>query len=146
MLSQLSSVAISYQKGRSGVNKCFMWLISTSKQSRRTNDNGSLLGPVLANIFVGYYKEKLFSQMHKPLTYFRYFDDTFSIFDPEAKTNQFLIKFNCLHPSLKSTFEKEKRKCLPFLDVYVKRTDIGFETSIYTGNPLSLASVYVGSP
>ena len=33
---------------------------------------GSLLGPALANIFVGYYKEKLFSQMQKPPTYFRY--------------------------------------------------------------------------
>ena len=33
---------------------------------------GSPLGPTLANIFVGYYKEKLFSQTQKPPTYFRY--------------------------------------------------------------------------
>ena len=33
--------------------------------------------------------------------------------------------------SLKFIFEKEKGKCLPFLDVYVERTDIGFETSVY---------------
>ena len=30
-----------------------------------------------------------------------------------------------------SIFENEKENCLPFLDVYVKRTDIGFETSVY---------------
>ena len=92
---------------------------------------GSPLGPALANIFVGYYEEKLFSQTQKPPTYFRYVDDTFAIFDHEAEADEFLIKLNCLHPSLKFTFEKEKGKCLPFLDVYVKRTDVGLETSVY---------------
>ena len=79
----------------------------------------SPLGPALANIFVGYYEEKLFSQTQKPPTYFRYVDDTFAIFDHEAEADKFLIKLNCLHPFLKFTFEKEKGKCLPFLDVYV---------------------------
>ena len=92
---------------------------------------GSPLGPALANIFVGCYEEKLFSQTQKPPTCFRYVDDTFAIFDHEAEANKFLTKLNCLHPSLKFTFQKEKGKCLPFLDVYVERTDIGFETSIY---------------
>ena len=92
---------------------------------------GSPLGPALANIFVGYYEEKLFSQTHKPPTYFRYVDDTFAIFDHEAEADEFLNKLNCLHPSFKFNFEKEKGKCLPFLDVYVERTDIGFETSVY---------------
>ena len=91
----------------------------------------SPLGPALANIFVGYYEEKLFSQAQKPLTYFRYADDTFAIFDHETEADKFLTKLNCLHPSLKFIFEKEKGKCLPFLDVYVERTDIGFETSVY---------------
>ena len=92
---------------------------------------GSPLGPALANIFVGYYEEKLFSQTQKPSTYFRYVDDTFAIFDHEAEADEFLTKLNCLHPSLKFTFEKEKEKCLPFLDVYVERTDAGLETSVY---------------
>ena len=92
---------------------------------------GSPLGPALANIFVRYYEEKLFSQTQKPPTYFRFVDDTFAIFDHEAEADEFLTKLNCLHPSLKFTFEKEKRKCLPFLDVYVERTDIGFETNVY---------------
>ena len=92
---------------------------------------GSPLGPALANIFVGYYEEKLFSQTQKPPTYFRYADDTFSIFDHEAEADEFLTKLNCLHLSLNFTFEKEKGKCLPFLDVYVERTDVGLETSVY---------------
>ena len=92
---------------------------------------GSLLGPALANIFVGYYEEKLFFQTQEPPTYFRYVDYTFAIFDHEAEADEFLTKLNCLHPSLKFTFEKEKRKCLPFLDVYVEKRDIGFETSAY---------------
>ena len=51
--------------------------------------------------------------------------------DHEAEADEFLTKLNCLHPSLKFTFEKEKGKCLLFLDVYAERTDIGFETSVY---------------
>ena len=92
---------------------------------------GSPLGLALANIFVGYYEEKLFSQTQKPPTYFRYVDNTFAIFNHEAEADKFLFKLNCRHPSFKFTFEKENGKCLPFLDVYVERTDIGFETSVY---------------
>ena len=62
---------------------------------------GSPLGPALANIFVGYYEEKLFSQTQKPPTYFRYVDDAFAIFNHEAEADEFLTKLNCLHPSLK---------------------------------------------
>ena len=91
----------------------------------------SPLGPALANIVVEYYEEKLFSQAHKPPTYFRYVDDTFTIFNHEAEADKFLTKLNCLHPSLKFTFEKEKGKYLPFLDVCVERTDAGLETSVY---------------
>ena len=91
----------------------------------------SSLGPGLANTFVEYYEEKLSSQTQKPPTYFRYVDETFAIFDHEAEAHEFLTILNCLHPFLKFTFENEKRKCLPFLDVYVERTDIGFEISVY---------------
>ena len=92
---------------------------------------GSPLGPALANIFVGYYEEKLFSQTQKSSAYFRYVDDTFAILDHEAEADEFLTKLNCLYPSLRFTFEKEKGKYLPFLDVYAERTDVGFETSVY---------------
>ena len=76
--------------------------------------------------------------------YFRYVYDTFAIFDHEAEADEFLTKLNCLHPSLEFTFEKEKDKCLPFLDVYVERTDIGLKP-VCTGNQLSPASICVRS-
>ena len=74
-------------------------------------------GSALTNIFIGYYEEKLFSQTQKPPAYFTYVDGTFAIFDHEAKADKFLTKLNSFHPSLKFTFEKEKGKCLSFLDV-----------------------------
>ena len=38
---------------------------------------------------------------------------------------------NRLHPALKFTFEKEHDRKLPFLDIPVERTELGFETSAY---------------
>ena len=87
---------------------------------------GSALGPAWANIFVGYYEEKLFSQTQKSPTYFRFVDDKFAIFDHEAEADEFLTKLNCLHPSL--TFEREM-SAVSY--VYVKRTDVSFATSVY---------------
>ena len=78
---------------------------------------GLPLGPALANIFVGFYEERLFSQISKPSTYFRYIDDTLAIFRNEEESEDFFNQLNCLHPSLKFTFKKEKNNCLPFLDV-----------------------------
>ena len=92
---------------------------------------GSPLGPALANIFVGYHESKLFFCVQKPTIYFRYVDDTFAIFKQEGDVDNFLVTLNCLHPALKFTFEKEQDGKLPFLDIIVERTELGFETSIY---------------
>ena len=81
--------------------------------------------------------------LHK--AYFRYADHTFAIFNHEAEADEFLTKLNCLHPSLTFTFENEKGKCLPFLDVYVEKTDVGLETSVYR-KPTFTGSICVGSP
>ena len=70
----------------------------------------------------------------------------FAIFDHKAEADEFLTKLNCLHPSLRFTFEKkEKEKCLPFLDVYAEKTDVGL-IPVYTRNPLSLDSICNRSP
>ena len=92
---------------------------------------GSPLGPALANIFVGYYKEKLFSEISKPSVYFRYVDDTFVIFQNEKESEEFLTRLNGLHSSLWFTFEKEKNNTLPFLDVFVERAKASYETNVY---------------
>ena len=76
---------------------------------------GSPLGPGLAIIFIGYYKEKLFSQTQKTQTYFRYVDNTFAIFDHEAEEDEFLTQLNCLYPSLGFIFEKEEKNFYRFL-------------------------------
>ena len=108
---------------------------------------GSPLGPALANIFVGYYEEKLFSQTQKPPTYFRYVDDTLTIFnhEAEAEADEFLTKLNCLHLFLNSPLKMRKENAYRFLMFTMKEQILALKP-VYTGNPLSLASIYVGSP
>ena len=92
---------------------------------------GSPLGSALANIFVGYYESKLFSRVQKPTIYFQYVDNTFAIFKQEGDVDNFLVTFNRLHPALKFTFGKEHDGELPFLNILIERTELGFETSVY---------------
>ena len=92
---------------------------------------GSPLGPVLANIFVGYYESKLFNKILKPTVYCRYVDDTFSFFHKETEFQKFLNCLNSLHPSLKFTNEIETNNSLPFLDVLVTKSDNKFIPSVY---------------
>ena len=92
---------------------------------------GSPLRPALANIFVGHQEQKLFNVVNRPLAYFRYVDDTFTVFNNEDACNAFLSHLNSLHPSLRFTHEKECNHSLPFLDVLVERLDSKFSTSVY---------------
>jgi len=50
---------------------------------------GSPLGPVIANIFVGYHESLLFDSTTKPYMYERYVDDSFAIFKTEATVRYF---------------------------------------------------------
>ena len=63
----------------------------------------SPLGPALANIFVGYYEEKLFSEISKPAVYFRYVDDTFVIFRNEKESEEFLSN-GCMIQQMSNAF------------------------------------------
>ena len=92
---------------------------------------GSPLGPTLANIFVGFHEQRLFEQTLKPAVYFRYVDDTFSIFSCETESDSFHAKLNSMHPALKFTVEKEHDNTLPFLDVQVEKTNSALLTSVY---------------
>ena len=82
---------------------------------------GSLLGPVLANIFVGFPYSRLFDNTAKLGVYFRYVDDSFVIFDSELNCDHFQEKLNLLHPALKFTIEKVQNNSLNFLDVLVEK-------------------------
>ena len=92
---------------------------------------GSPLGPILANIFVGYHENQLFATCERPLVYWRYVDDTFAVFDDQVRRSEFEVHLNSLHPSLKFTSEDEQDNTLPFLDVEVHKSDDGFLTKVY---------------
>ena len=95
---------------------------------------GSPLGPVLANIFVGYHETIFFNEscsQDLPEWYKRYVDDTFSLFITEERARSFLNSLNSIHPSLKFACEFENQRKLPFLDVLVHKEENGFLTSIY---------------
>ena len=54
-----------------------------------------------------------------------------AIFKLEGDVDDFLVTLNRLHPALKFTFEKEHDGKLPFLDILLERTELGFETGVY---------------
>ena len=88
------------------------------------------LGSAIANTFIGNFKSKLFSCVPKPTIYLRYKDNNFTIFKQEGNVDNFLDMLNHLHPALKFMFEKEHNGKLPFLNILVERTALGFETSV----------------
>ena len=65
---------------------CFVEFSFNNKMYRQIDgiSMGLPLGPALANVFVGFYEQKLVSQIAKPQVYFRYVDDTFVIFYHEV--------------------------------------------------------------
>ena len=92
---------------------------------------GSPLGPILANIFVGFHEGLLFERCSRPALYLRYVDDTFACFSCRDEALEFFQMLNNLHPSLVFTMEEEHTNTLPFLDVLVERHQSNFVTSIY---------------
>ena len=74
---------------------------------------GFPLGPPLENIYVGFYKSKLFSNANRQHMYHRYV----------------IIFFSTFHPFLRFTFEKKSYGSLPFPDVLVEKSEIEFITS-----------------
>ena len=69
-------------------------------------------GPALANIFVGYYENKLFTSVEKSLFYTRYVDDTIAIFRSDTKADKFFTSLNSLHSALKFIMEKDANQTL----------------------------------
>ena len=92
---------------------------------------GSSLGPILANIFVGFQERRMFDRFPKPFIYLPYVDDTFVSFRSRSDTLPFFDILNQLHSSLTFTIEEENNGQLPFLDVLVERHDSSFLTSVY---------------
>ena len=68
---------------------------------------GSPLGPILANIFVGFQERRLLDRFPKPFIYLRYVDDTFVSFRSRSDALSFFDKLNQLHSSLTFAIEEE---------------------------------------
>ena len=91
---------------------------------------GSPLGPVLANIFMCHFEEQWVNNtVACPSIWFRYVDDTFSLFDNKDKASNFLHYLNNRHPNIKFTMELEENQEIPFLDVLIKRHQNAFSNS-----------------
>ena len=93
---------------------------------------GSPLGPVLANIFMCDFEQKwLTNADSRPSIWFRYVDDTFSLFGGETTAASFLHFLNTRHPNIKFTMELEEKQEIPFLDVRIKGNLNNFTTTVH---------------
>ena len=65
------------------------------------------LGPILANIFVGYLKSELFLSCKSSHVYLRYVNDFFVMYVDKLESSNFLNYLNNLHKTLKFTKNKK---------------------------------------
>ena len=94
---------------------------------------GSPLGPVLANLFMGYHEKKWLQEFDKGkvFMYKRYVDDIFCMFRNENDAENFFEFLNCWHKNIKFTIEKEINKYLSLLDILMKKERNRFSTSVF---------------
>ena len=96
---------------------------------------GSPLGPVLANLFMGYHEKNWISEYGSSKIHFyrRYVDDIFAVFESDEEASSFFNYLNTRHRSIQFTMEVQNENCLSFLDVLVKNEHI-VTTSVYRKN------------
>ena len=82
---------------------------------------GFPLAPVLANIFMGFYKSKWLNEynLNKPRFYLRYVDNTLTVFDNEQDSLNFLNFLNDKDLNTKFTIEKQINHRIVFLDLLI---------------------------
>ena len=88
---------------------------------------------VLANIFMCHFEEKWFMNgKDRPSVWFRYVDDTFTLYRNKDTAINVPHYLNCRHNNIQFTVEFENNYEIPVLDVSVKRHENkSFSTSIY---------------
>ena len=94
---------------------------------------GSPLSPIVANIYMEYFEQMALNSFPlAPLTWLRYVDDTWLLWDHGEENAQALLHhLNSLRGSIKFTMEIEEEESIAFLDVKVKKLTTGFITSVY---------------
>ena len=77
---------------------------------------GSPLGPVLANLFIGYHENNWLqeSDIGKVFLYRRYVDDIFCMFKNKIDAEKLFKNLNSKHPNIKFTMKKETHKFYHF--------------------------------
>ena len=92
---------------------------------------GSPLGPILPNIFVGFYEKLHFNWFPKPYIYLSYVNEIVACF---SSRNEALSFFHCSHdehPFLTFIMDEKKDYRLSFLDALVEHCPFAFVTCIY---------------
>ena len=95
---------------------------------------GSLLGPMLANVFLCYHEKNWLQNCpseFKPVIYRRYVDDTFLLFCSKRHIEKFRNYLNGQHKIVKFTSETENQNSISFLDIKITRDNNKFMTSVY---------------
>ena len=80
---------------------------------------GSLVSPMVANLYMEYFEQKALSTAPTPRLWQRYADDTFVI-QKEIHKQDFLQHINSVDPAIQFTGEQQGGWCHPFLDTIVK--------------------------
>lgn len=96
---------------------------------------GSSLGLALVNIFVDFYEDQLFENIHRSMLYYRYIDDTFALSGDEQEVVEFFNQLELLHHSFRFAMKKENDCSVPlfllkdqisFLQLYIITNFLGF--------------------
>lgn len=96
---------------------------------------GNPLSPFLANLFMWKFERKIKQTFNNfPKVWFRYVDDVFAIVPKHFSVTNFLNHINSVTPSIKFTFEEEKEKKLPFLDLLIIINNNKIEFDIFRKN------------
>ena len=81
---------------------------------------GSLVSPIVANLYLEYFEQKALSIAPTPRLWHRYVDDTFVI-QKEVNKQGFLQHINSVDPAIQFTVQNNKEDgAIPFLDTIVK--------------------------
>ena len=94
---------------------------------------GSPLGPVLANLFMSYYKTMWLNTFreYEIILYRWNVDDIICLFNCESDADKFFEFLNRQHPNIKFTFEKQVNKQISFLDVLIRNDVDQYCTSVF---------------
>ena len=106
---------------------------------------GSLVSPIVANLYMEYFEQKALSTDPTPRLWWRYVDDTFVI-QKEVNKQDFLQQVNSVDPAIQFTVEnnKEDGACPSWTSLLNQRL-MGVCPLLYTGNLPKQTSIYSGT-